>query len=323
MAEEQDFARDDAADELLKAAFASYKTEATDVFARTGSPELFGEAKKHARRRAVTLGAAITGCFTLLLGGVAVATNASYFPGPSANQHGDTMDEEKAPDGGDNPDGLQASESVAPSQAPALDLRNTELTLPAWPGSLGASCPAGVFRFADGVALPPVAGSPGPGTSADPSSGTATPPPVASSWRVLPGGAGAVKANVDGKPGEEILLPVGCGDAPVHGLVALHDHKNPVGFVFAAGEKDTLAAVSVNDGVIVITTKSASGEAVHNFRLTDGQFAEVPAPGGSPSGSPSASPSPSSPPPSPPPAGGETGTDNNTESGQNGAEAGA
>ncbi|GLZ80770.1 hypothetical protein Afil01_55770 [Actinorhabdospora filicis] len=323
MAEKDDFDRDDAADDLLKAAFASYKTEAADAFARTGSPALFGEAKKHARRRAITLGAAVTGCFTLLLGGVAVATNSSYFPGPSANQHGDTNDDTKNPGDPDGPDGLQVSESAVPSPAPVTDLRNTELTLPAWPGALASACPAGVFRFADGVALPPVPpASPSGTASADPSSGTAAQPPAASSWRVLPGPAVAVRANVDGKPGDELLLPVGCGATPVQGLVVLSDQKTPIGFVSSGVDaKDVLAAVAVHDGVIAVTTKTGGVATTRHFRFAGGAFAEVPAPNTSPSGSPSASSSPSSPPPSPAAPGGDTG--GQVPEGLNGTQAGA
>lgn len=322
MAEQDEFERDGAADDLLRAAFASYKTEAADVFARTGSPALFGEAKKHARRRAVTLGAAITGCFTLLLGGVAVATNSSYFPGPSANQHGDTKDGDKDPGANQNPDGLQVSESAAPSQEPAVDLRNTELTLPAWPGALATACPAGAFRFSDGVALPPPASAtPSGAASADPSSGTSNQPATATSWRV-PATPAPVRANVDGKPGDELLLPVGCGNTP--GLVALRDQKTPIGFVaYGVDAKDALTSVAVRDGVITVTLKTGTATATKHYRFTDGAFAEVPGPGTSPSGSPSTSASPSSPPPSPPPPGGGDGNGQVPEGAQNGTEAGA
>src|ERR1043165_2037047 len=118
---------DDDADRLLAEAFSSYRSAATDVFARTASPNLFGEAKRSHRRRVATLGAAVVGSLRLLLGGVAVATTAAHNATAGVDDGANGVDDQH------DPGGLSVSASANPdgttSTADPANLRNAELTL--------------------------------------------------------------------------------------------------------------------------------------------------------------------------------------------------
>jgi hypothetical protein len=83
--------------------------------------------------------------------------------------------------------------------ATAERMRGMTITLPPWPDeSLRRYCPAGRFTFVDGQA--PTGGSQEP-----PGRGPWT-------YRVLYKGLRGVQTDVDGRPGEEIVFPMGCGD---------------------------------------------------------------------------------------------------------------
>lgn len=290
-------------DRLLAEAFSSYRAAATDAFARTGTPNLFGEAKRSHRRRVATLGTAVVGSLSLLLGGVAVATTVAYNPDPDTNA---TAGVDGGADGVDDPhdpDGMSVSASPNPdgatSTADAANLRNAELTLPAWPGSLASACPAGTFQFTDGVVAPqlPDEATPLSDPSADPSGDPSPlPPPPVPAWHVLPGTAPALYANVDDADGEELLVPVGCGDEIVHGLVALAG-GSPLGFVYAGVDAfDQITGVDVTAGVVGVSVSDDGVAAIRHYRWAGGSFVEDPAgpspspssPSGSPSGSPGA-----------------------------------
>lgn len=317
----------DDADRLLAEAFSSYRAAATDAFARTASPNVFGEAKRSHRRRVATLGAAVVGSLSLLLGGVAVATTVAYNPDPDTNATGGVDDGANGADDGNDPGGLSVSASPNPdgatSTADSANLRNAELTLPAWPGSLASACPAGTFQFTDGVIVPQIPTD--PQTPLDPSgdpSGepTQAPPPPVPAWHVLPGTAPALYANVDDADGEELLVPVGCGDEPVHGLVALSAGA-PLGFVYAGVDTlDQITGVSVTAGVVGVSISDDGVAAIRHYRWEGGSFVEDPAgpspSSSSPSGSPSGSPGSTDPTDpgdgtntTPPPAGDGTGDD--------------
>ncbi|MEV0645022.1 hypothetical protein AB0I28_07135 [Phytomonospora sp. NPDC050363] len=294
---------DKAADQLLSAAFSSYRAAAGDHFARTASPNLFGEAKRSHRRRVATLGAAVVGSLSLLVGGVAVATTVAYNPDPDTNATGGVGDDGGDPNNPANPGGLSVSASPNPdgttSTVDPTNLRNAELTLPAWPGGLSSACPAGTFQFSDGVIAPTILNDPvepPADASADPSGGPSTvPPPPVPAWRVLPGSAQALYANIDTSEGDELLVPVGCGDEPVHGLVALAAGA-PMGFVHAGVDAfDQITGIDVTAGVIGVSIADDGVSSIRHYGWDGGSFVEVPAveptpPPNTPSGTPSGSP---------------------------------
>ena len=83
--------------------------------------------------------------------------------------------------------------------ATAARLRGMTITLPPWPDeSLRPYCPAGRFRFVDGKA-------PTGGPEQPPGRGPWT-------YLVLFKGLRGIMANVDGRLGDEIVFPMGCGD---------------------------------------------------------------------------------------------------------------
>ena len=83
--------------------------------------------------------------------------------------------------------------------ATADRMRRMTITLPPWPDEpLRPHCPGGRYTFVDGEA-------PTRGSEVPPGRGPWT-------YLVLYKGLRGIKANVDGRPGDEILFPMGCGD---------------------------------------------------------------------------------------------------------------
>jgi hypothetical protein len=204
------------------AEFLSYRQRVRDAFLPAPAEVVFATAHgRLVRRRAAVVTTAAVAVLAVLVTGAAVArTSATSQPVPPASQPASaepavpTPEPTTAPPSGSPESTDERAEPPADWSDPGNDvrfldeptaqrLRNAALTLPAWPG-YEDTCPAGEYDFVDGEAVLEEGTGGGPGVS----------------YGI--GGSGII-ANVDGAPGDEIVVTISCppSDPPMSNLLAL------------------------------------------------------------------------------------------------------
>ncbi len=199
----------------LSSAFAEYRTAARQGFSAEPTESVFQAARRRKTHR-ITVGVvaaavAVAGVITAssLLGPTSaqrqdpaatptmtpgVATpSASPTPAPSATG---------SPSSGPNQPGTRtdpANQVRFLSEADRSRLRRATITLPVWPEDLPA-CAAGQFTFVNGVVS----------TGASDTIGRPY------SYHMLFRASLGIYANLDGSPGDEMVVPIACGFTEVH-----------------------------------------------------------------------------------------------------------
>lgn len=214
-------------DPLVGLEFANYRQAASDAFAAPPVDAVFATARvRTIRRRTVAVSAVAAAVVGVALAGAAVVrTSAAPTPVPPA-----TPPATAAPTVSPTPDvDTQVLWSDPGNDVEFLDeqtaqrLRDATLTLPAWPG-YEDDCPGGELDFTDGEFVIEEGTGGGPGRS----------------YGI--GGDGIV-ANVDGAPGDEIVVTVSCppSDPPMSNLLALAPDGRgfrTLGFVMVDGANE-------------------------------------------------------------------------------------
>jgi len=295
-------ARGDDSDDIVAAAFASYRSGAPDHFDPPPVTALMTGPARAPRRRALTLsmaGLAFTG---LMVAGVAVAQTITI---PQSDDPA-VLGAETTSDTGSAdhlattsaPEDSSTSLSTEPDPV-ENELLSWTISLPDWPGRLAERCPAGEYTFEpydepDGTTSNKPRGTPSP----DEDDKTDQP-----TWVLLPGGTHPMVTDLDGKEGDEVIVPVACGDVP--GVIALYQNDKSfatVEFVYAATrEDDPIAVASVDDTVVTLSfpAEEPGTAELRQFTFDGEQFTETTEDSGgeeptdTPSTSPSDQPSPS------------------------------
>ncbi|CAM3346804.1 hypothetical protein [Stackebrandtia soli] len=263
-----------APEDIVTSAFAAYRAEAPISFTPPSATALMARAPRRPRRRALSVSVAALACTGLMLSGVAITQTMTS--SPSGNVEAIGSDESSAPDtlnqsstSTDSAPGTDVPASPDPVEA---ELLARTVSLPAWPGELGEQCPAGEFRFTppdddDPHSLPPITDSPTPNGA----------------WVLLPNNTHAKSTNLDGVDGDEVIVPVACGDVP--GVIALSqedDQFTSVAFVYA--EEEPGEAIEVKDAQdTVVTLSMADGgqdkKKIRHFAFDGEEFTETTGPG--------------------------------------------
>ncbi|MFD0556769.1 hypothetical protein FB566_2016 [Stackebrandtia endophytica] len=316
-------ARSDDSDDIVAAAFASYRSGAPEHFDPPPVTALMTGPARAPRRRALTLsmaGLAFTG---LMVAGVAVAQTITI---PQSEDPAVAGAETTTDTGSvDHLSTTSAPEDSSTSLSTEPDPVENELlswtiSLPDWPGRLAERCPAGEYTFEafdkpDGTTSNKPRNTPSPGEEE-------TEP----TWELLPGGTHPMVTDLDGEEGDEVIVPVACGDVP--GVIALYQDEKSFGtveFVFAASrEDDPIGVASVDDTIVTLSFPAEEpGTAdLRQFTFDGEQFTETtekPGGGEEPTDTPSTSPS-EQPSPSPSETESQTpGGDTGGDSGETGA----
>jgi hypothetical protein len=282
-------------DDIVAAAFASYRTAAPQNFTPLPSTALLtraGATANRPRKRALTISLAAVACTALMAAGVAVAQTVVSGPAGPSNADGSKSAEGSQGDGTaeDSAAGDDASSSAGTSGEPVEEeLQTLVVSLPNWPGDLSADCPAGDYSF-----------NPSGGSDTE-DSGQKPAGSKPGAWQLLPGGAPAVSTQLDGAGDSEVIAPVACGD--VAGVVALARNTDgfvTVGFVHAASSPvGPITVAEVDGGMVTLSFADSQGVAAEKrqYNYTGSEFTEV-KPGEEPTTQPSTLPteeSPSSP----------------------------
>ena len=287
---------EDHGDDIVAAAFASYRSHASGNFEPPPVAAIMTDAVPPPRRRALTLsmaGLAFTG---LMVVGVAVAQTITIPDSDDsgvigAEASGDSSGVDRT-DAGQDPDGSVTTVPVVPDPVEA-ELLSSNISLPDWPeDDLSKRCPAGDYIF-ESHDSPDGSVSNKPKTPVPTGGGESTIDD--DSWILMPGETHAVTADLDGEPGDEVIVPVACGDVP--GVIALYQDEgafDTVEFVYAGTDRDEpIGVVAVSDTVVTLSFPSdEEGNAeLRQFTFDGREFTETTDPGDEPSGTPSAPPS--------------------------------
>jgi hypothetical protein len=180
---------------VLTDEFNRYRHVARTTFRTPPAAGVFATARRRKVRRNVAASIAVAGAVALALMGTVVLRPFAAPPPP----------------GNPSPPSPTASlltPPPLPTSGPAADvevgnrvrflddawverLRSMTIALPAWPGGTAGTCASGRHTFSNGAAAT------GDGWT----------------YRILAGGLRGIFADVDGEPGDEILVPLGCGRA--------------------------------------------------------------------------------------------------------------
>ncbi|HZE40614.1 MAG TPA: hypothetical protein VE172_17565 [Stackebrandtia sp.] len=294
-------ARDGATeDDIVAAAFASYRASAPENFSAPSTTALMAKASgSRSRKRALTVSVAALACTGLMAAGVAVAQTVvdPGNTGPDAKGSGHHSSDTGK---GDGSHGDGSSNGGSSSES---DLHTMLITLPAFTG-LDSRCPAGTYKFPTDDTSDP---SDLPTGKPDESTDSAVPTQDPGDWTLLPHGSEAHFADVDGDGSQDAIVPVACGDTP--GVIALSQTSkafDSIGFVFAADKPGPAITVVKAKGDTVTLDIDASlteRQGPQSFVYRDGKF--VPGSGDNPSTDPT---DPGSDPETTPPGDGETST---------------
>lgn len=260
-------------EDIVAAAFASYKAAAPEHFHPISATALMTRAEAAARpkRRGLTVSLASMACGICVIAGVAIAQAVVPTGSDPVGADGSTTQRDK-----NNPDGDKGSQSTV-SASPSIGTTSEEfaeqidtstIALPSWPGDLADLCPAGDYMFTpreDGGAVPLKRDSAETGTE--------------NGWKLLPDGADAVNAQLE-SGSEDVIVPVACGDTA--GVVALSRHGDSfddVGFVYADNDKSkSKATVEEVDGTTVtvsVVDDADKKPTMRMFTYSDGKFDET------------------------------------------------
>jgi hypothetical protein len=198
----------------LTSAFAEYRSAARQGFAAEQTESVFQAARQRRTRRMVvsTVAAALTVATVLVAGAMlrptaapplppaetpspsaTVSASASASPTPSAAVNGPRTD--------------PANEVRFLTEAARQRLRSATITLPAWPTGFDV-CAAGRFTFVDGKVRT-----------------GATESGIPYTYYMLFRTQVGIYADLDGSPGDEMVVPLGCGEAEVYSqLLVLKDN---------------------------------------------------------------------------------------------------
>lgn len=279
-------------DDIVAAAFASYRAAAPEHFSPLPAASLLTRAgaMKPRRRRVLTVSLAALGCTVFMVAGVAVAHSVvSSSPDKVGADGASSSDDTTSSKDDSEPD---KSSKASPNQDSGPEpfeqgLDTKKIALPDWPGDKAADCPAGKYLFADngdGDVVP----SDGADGSEEPSKLDA-----AGDWQLMPNDAPAINTQLD-DDSDDVIVPVACGDA--NGVVALSgntDSYDTVGFVYAATKPSGPVTVDKVDGPnVTLNVGDVQGESTkkRQFTYSDGKFDET-EPGDDPSEGEPSSPS--------------------------------
>jgi hypothetical protein len=274
---------------MLQAMFATLRNESTAEVRPAGMDAVRATVRHRRRVRVAALSALAV---VLTAAPVAAAYAASYDPHRQSNPAASSTP-------GQSPS--TRAETPSPSSAPdarTVDLRNATIDVPAWQGgkTITDRCPAGAHTFVNG--------------RADAVPGTAN----GASYELPAAGTQPVYADLDGQPGDEILVSLGCygdGSSAPQQLLALKVRDDgtlaTLGSVLATTDGTLLAYAPdvrvLADGTVLVQVfgpwQSNGGyppAQQRGYRYQDGQFRQVEGPTGAPT---SSSPTPASPPAAP------------------------
>ncbi|HIW64287.1 MAG TPA: hypothetical protein H9881_17685 [Candidatus Stackebrandtia excrementipullorum] len=303
MADQNPRGQGDNGDDIVAAAFASYRSGVPKHFEPPPSAAIMTGPAPPPRRRGLTLsmaGLAFTG---LMVAGVAVAQTITLpTPDDSGVVGAESTDDVGGLDHSETAAQPDNSSTTAPTEPDPVEseLLSLSISLPDWPGRLAERCPAGEYTFES-------YDSPDGTTSNKPNSPAPTRDDQTmvdpETWVLLPGETHAVVGDLDGEEGDEVIVPVACGDVP--GVIALYQDEESfttVEFVYAGTRHDDpIAVASVEDSVVTLSfpTQKTGKTDLRAFTFDGEQFNET-TPVDEPTNSPTDKPSdaPSSPSPS-------------------------
>ena len=260
-------------DDIVAAAFASYKAAASQHFRPLPATALMtrAEAASRPKRRALTVSLASMACGICVVAGVAIAQAVVPTESSPVGADGSTSDRDKGSTNAEkgSPSSPTSSPSIGTtSEEFAEQIDTSTIALPSWPGELGELCPAGEYVFTpseDGGAVPLKRDS----ADTDEEIG----------WQLLPHGADAVNAQLESNS-EDVIVPVACGEAA--GVVALSRHGDSfddVGFVYADSKPNSKATVKEVNGttvtVSVVDDEKDKKPTMRVFAYSDGKFDET------------------------------------------------
>jgi hypothetical protein len=274
---------------MLQGMFATLRYESAADVRPAGMDAVRATVRRRRRVRVATLSALVV---VLAATPVAAAYAASNHGHGQANPaaSGSTA---QSPSPSTSPGAQTPSRPSAPDPR-TVDLRNASIDIPAWQGGKPISdrCSAGVHNFVNG--------------RADATAGSAG----AASYELPAPGTQPVYADLDGQPGDEILVSLGCyGDGSLfpQQLLALKVRDDgtltTLGSVLATTDGTLLAydppsvQVRAADRTVLVQVFGPwvsnggypAGAQQRGYRYQDGQFRQVEGPTGAPT-SPSAAP---------------------------------
>jgi hypothetical protein len=188
--------------DVLAEEFAEYRHVARVAFRTPPTDGVFAAARRRAVHRRVAATIAVAGAVVLALMGTVVlqpfaaSRPAPGDPSPAAPSPTPSSVPSPSPSLGPGPaTGHEIGNDVRfLDQETAQTLRSMTITLPPWPDAAAGTCMPGQYTFRDGTASTGEGGDPW-------------------QYRVLHKGLRGIFADIHSEPGDEILIPLGCGPA--------------------------------------------------------------------------------------------------------------
>ncbi|ADD40265.1 hypothetical protein [Stackebrandtia nassauensis] len=264
-------------EELITAAFSSYRAQAPKNFPHPPAAEVMAKADTaRPRKRALTVSLAALAFTGLIAGGAAVAQTVAS-SGEMPDDRGDgSSSVASGEDGGSSSKDPSSSSKPDDDKTEDDDLHGLAITLPDWPEA-AADCPAGTYTFSkEGVSKPD------------------------SKWSLA--SDGTVTALDDDGVSNDLIVEIDCDE--LSGVIALErddDEATAKDFVDTAEPGTAIDVVSVDGNKVTVDTgPSTEGQTQETFVYDGDGFNEAPdeEPSDEPSsssGTPSEEPSTSSP----------------------------